>query len=644
MLEKVGVLGEENPRFEVEGLSSPKERNMVKQAIIAAGGLGSRFGDRTKEMPKGFIPIDCVPMVERSVQKLIASGVEEIIIGTGHCSEAYDELAKKYSVIKTVKNENYANTSSMGTIAVCAPYIKGDFFLLESDLLYDAVSLKVLANDERENIVLASGATHSDDEVYLENGSDGALCRATKDKASVKNLAGELVGISKLSKACLDEMMAWYKADAGRIKADYESVLAEISSAAAFNAKVYVRKIEYYAWTEIDDEAMLKRAVEQIWPRVKENESLWNVRREVLLNPGPSTTTDSVKYAQVVADICPRELEFGNLMEEVAEGLTEVCANPKDYITVMFGCSGTGADEAMVSSCVPPDGKLLVVDNGSYGARLAKIASVYNIDMDVFKSSTYEPIDVAALEKQMQAKKYTTFAIVYHETTTGLLNDLATICPLAKKHGMTTICDIVSAYGGMPIDLGSLGIDFATSTSNKHIGGMAGVGFVVCKRDELLKQKDWPMRNYYLNLYDQYKYFLETKQTRFTPPVQTFYALRQAIIETKVETIQKRYERFTACWEILVKALDDIGLKMLVDRKYQSHFITAILIPDTPKYSFNALHDYAKSFNFTIYPGKLGNIDTFRIANMGDIKPAEMERFTKVLRDYMASIGVVKAR
>ena len=116
--------------------------------------------------------------------------------------------------------------------------------------------------------------------------------------------------------------------------------------------------------------------------------------------------------------------------------------------------------------------------------------------------------------------------------------------------------------------------------------------------------------------------------------------MRQAIIETKVETVQKRFERFTACWEILVKALDDIGLKMLVDRKYQSHFITAILIPETPKYSFNALHDYAKSFGFTIYPGKLGNIDTFRIANMGDIKPEEMERFTKVLRDYMKSIGV----
>lgn len=610
---------------------------MIRQAVIVAGGLGARFGDRTKEMPKGFIEIEGLAMVERSVQKLIAAGIEEIIIGTGHCSEYYDNLAKKYHIIKTVRNDNYVNTSSMGTLAVCAPFVKGDFLLLESDLIYDAVGLKVLQNDEHSNVILASGKSNSHDEVYLDADANGILSKVSKDKSVIPNPAGELVGITKLTKACLEKMVSYYNSDQALIKLDYENALKQVS---LDGEPVYVHKVEYYAWTEIDDESMLDRAMTQIWPRIKENESLQAIRREVLLNPGPSTTSDSVKYAQVVADICPRELEFGNLMEEVAEGLTEVCADPKEYVSIMFGCSGTGADEAMVSSCVPPDGKLLVVDNGSYGARLAKIASVYNIDMDVFKSSTYEPIDLAALEKQMKSKKYTTFAIVYHETTTGLMNDLSVICPMAKKYGMTTICDIVSAYGGMPIDLGSLGIDFATSTSNKHIGGMAGVGFVVCKKSELLKQKDWPMRNYYLNLYDQYKYFLETKQTRFTPPVQTFYALRQAIIETKVETVEKRFERFTACWEILVKALDEIGLKMLVDRKYQSHFITAILIPETPKYSFNALHDYAKSFGFTIYPGKLGNIDTFRIANMGDIKPEEMTHFTCVLRDYMYSIGV----
>ena len=588
-------------------------------------------------MPKGFIEIDGMAMVERSVQKLIAAGIEEIIIGTGHCAEYYDELAKKYHIIKTVRNGNYENTSSMGTLEVCAPFVKGDALLLESDLLYDSIGIFALQNESRDNVILASGKTNSEDEVYLETDENGVLCGVSKDKSKIKNVAGELVGISKVSKSFLNKMVAFYdKTRAENAKIDYESVFCAVAK----DEPIYVRKIEWYAWTEIDDEAMLERANTLIYPRIKENEELRAVRREVLLNPGPSTTSDSVKYAQVVADICPRELEFGNLMEEVATGLTEVCADPKDYVTVMFGCSGTGADEAMVSSCVPPDGKLLVVDNGSYGARLAKIASVYGIDMDVFKSSTYEPIDLAALEAQMQSKKYTTFAIVYHETTTGLLNPLDKICPMAKKYGMTTICDIVSAYGGMPIDLGTLGIDFATSTSNKHIGGMAGVGFVVCKREELLKQKDWKMRNYYLNLYDQYKYFLETKQTRFTPPVQTLYALRQAIIETKVETVEKRFARFTACWKILVAGLKDIGLKMLVKEEYQSHFITAILIPETPKYNFNALHDYARSFGFTIYPGKLGNIDTFRIANMGDIREEEMTRFVVILKEYMHSIGV----
>lgn len=610
---------------------------MVKQAVIMAGGLGARFGSRTAEMPKGFIEIDGIAMVERSVKKLIASGIEEIIIGTGHCNEYYDELAKKYHVIKTVKNEDYANTSSMGTLEVCAPLVKGDFLLLESDLLYDAVGLKVLLNDERDNVILASGKSNSHDEVYLAADENAILAKVSKKKEEIPEPFGELVGITKLTKETLDKMVSYYSENrATQKKIDYEHVLEYLAK----ENPIYVRTINFYAWTEIDDEAMLSRALEEIYPRIVESESLHEIRREVLLNPGPSTTSDSVKYAQVVADICPRELDFGNVMENVAEDLTAFVADPKEYITIMFGCSGTGADEAMVSSCVPPEGKLLVVDNGSYGARLAKIAQVYKIDTTVYKSSTYEPINVPELEKEFATKKYTTFAMVMHETTTGLLNDVETICNLAKKYGMTTIVDTVSAYGGMPMNLKKLGIDFATCTSNKHIGGMAGIGFVVCKRDELLKQKDWPMRNYYLNLYDQYLYFLETKQTRFTPPVQTIYALRQAIIETKVETIEKRYERFTECWNILVNGIKEIGLKMLVKEENQSHFITAILIPETPKYSFNDLHDYAKSFGFTIYPGKLGNIDTFRIANMGDIKPEEMTHFICVLRDYMHSIDV----
>lgn len=403
---------------------------------------------------------------------------------------------------------------------------------------------------------------------------------------------------------------------------------------------MFVHKVEYYAWTEIDDESMLDRALNQIYPRIKENEELQNIRREVLLNPGPATTTDSVKYAQVQSDICPRELEFGGLMEWCAEKLTSFAASTDEYTTVMFGCSGTGADEAMVCSVVPEDGRLLVIDNGSYGNRLAKIAKVHKLNFDVFESSTYEPIDLKALEKVLSSKKYTHLAAVYHETTTGLLNPIGEICTMAHSFGMTTIVDAVSAYCGIPMDLKTLGIDFMASTSNKNIQGMAGVGFVICNKKALEATKDIPIRNYYLNLWDQYQYFQKTKQTRFTPPVQTFYALRQAIIETEVETVEKRAERYTACWNILVDTVKKLGLKMLVKEENQSHLITAILEPDVPDYSFEGLHDFAKEYAFTIYPGKLGNINTFRIANIGDIQPEEMQCFCGKLTEYMKSIGL----
>lgn len=612
---------------------------MIKQAVIMAGGLGTRLKDRTKDMPKGFIEIEGVPLIERSINNLIKSGVEEIIIGTGYHSECYEKLKEKYSCIKTVKNNDYVSTSSMGTLSCCASLVKGDFYLLESDLLYDQEALFILDNDFNKNVILGSGKTNSGDEVYLESDNSSILVGVSKKALDLKRVDAELVGVSKLSKEVLNEMVQYYhKTIDVNKKIDYETVCKEISK----HTPIFVHKIDDLAWTEIDDENMLYRAQNIIYPKIKERENNRKVRREILLNPGPSTTTDSVKYAQVVADICPREEEFGVVMENILTDLTSFVASPKEYVAVMFGCSGTGADEAMVSSVVKDNGKLLVVDNGSYGARLSKIAKVYNIDTEVFKSSTYEPIDIDGLEKVMKSKKFDAFAMVHHETTTGLLNPVEIICPLAKKYGMTTIVDTVSSYAGMEIDAKKMGIDFLSGTSNKHIGGMAGVGFVVCNKAELMKQKNYKMRNYYLNLYDQYSYFLETKQTRFTPPVQTLYALRQAIIETKQETIKKRYERFSECWNILVEGLEEIGLKMLVDKRYQSHFITAILIPNTPKYSFNDLHSYARSFGFTIYPGKLGNIDTFRIANMGDIQPYEMKNFVKVLGDYMKSIGVSK--
>ncbi len=615
---------------------------MIRQAVIMAGGLGSRLKNLTESMPKGFLEIDGMPIVETSVQKLFAAGIEEIIIGTGHCSEWFERLAEKYHCIKLVKNERYADTGSMGTLACCIPHVWGDVIILESDLIYDNIGLTVLINDSRKNVILASGATSSGDEVYLEADAGGYLLRHSKDITKLSSVYGELVGITKLTRSALDKMNAYCTSQlSDQPKMEYETAMSFISSTASDSReKIAINKIDNYAWREIDDETHLEMAVTQIYPLIKASESLRSMRREVLLNPGPATTTDSVKYSQVCADICPREKEFGAVMEWISRELSGFVGDKDKIETVLFGGSGTAADEVMISSCVPDDGKLLIVDNGSYGTRFTKIASVYKLNFDVYKSSEYLPIDTKALKEKLLDGKYTHLAIVYHETTTGLLNPVPEIAHFCHEHGIVTIVDAVSAFAAIPIDMERDCIDFMASTSNKNIQGMAGVAFVFCRKSELEKTKDFPMRSFYLNLWDQYSYFKKTSQTRFTPPVQSLYSLRQAIIETKIETIEGRYARYSACWDILVKSVKKLGLKMLVPEEVQSKLITAIIEPESSKYNFDELHDFAREHSFTIYPGKLSSANTYRIANIGNIQPEEMAKFTVIMEEYFSKINI----
>ncbi|MDR0596969.1 MAG: 2-aminoethylphosphonate--pyruvate transaminase [Treponema sp.] len=611
---------------------------MIRQAVIMAGGMGTRLNDKTRLMPKGFIEIGGAPMVEWSVRKLFAAGIEEVIIGVGHCAEWYQRLAEQYRCVALFMNERYAETGSMGTLACCAPGVRGDFLLLESDLIYDAAGLSALINETHSNVLLASGPTNSGDEVYLEADRTGGLKKHSKNRADIQELAGELVGITRLTKDTLDKMTDYLNAHPGDDpRMEYETAMAAVSQSSHSNS-IYIRKLEYYLWREVDDENHLAMARNSIYPRIREAESLRSLRREALLTPGPATTSDSVKYAQVCADICPREEEFGDVMEWICRELSLMAGKADRVETVIFGGSGTAADEAMISSCVPDEGKLLIIDNGAYGERFAKIAGAYKLNFEVFKSSGFLPLDTEAVRARLLEGAFTHFAVVYHETTTGLLNPVPELCRFCHEHSITTIVDAVSAFAAIPIDMDRDHIDFMASTSNKNIQGIAGAAFVFCRTEALETIQNYPMRNYYLNLYDQYQRFKKTKQTRFTPPVQTLYALRQAIIETKLETIEGRYARYSACWEELSRGLKKLGLAMLVAEEHQSKLITAIVEPPSPAYNFTVLHDLARSYGFTIYPGKLSDANTFRIANIGDIKPGEMAEFVAILETYIMNL------
>jgi len=359
------------------------------------------------------------------------------------------------------------------------------------------------------------------------------------------------------------------------------------------------------------------------------------IKRNVLLNPGPATTTDSVKYAQVVPDICPREKEFGNLMQTVSSELTSIVANQKKYTTVLFGGSGTAVVESVISSVVPHDKKIIIINNGSYGARMCQIAQAYNMNYIEFKSSPIKPINLKKLKKEIQENKNIShLAVIHNETTTGLLNNLDDLGLLAKQYNLEFIVDAMSSYAAIPINMKKQNIHYLMASSNKNIQGMAGIAFAISNIKSLEKLKNVKPRNYYLNLFAQYENFIKSHQMRFTPPVQTLYALKQAIIEAKEEGIENRYKRYSKSWKVLTKELKKMNLKYLVNDKYHSKIITSIFIPK--EIDFENMHDHFFDLGFTIYPGKVVDFNTFRIANIGEINSNDIENFLILFKEYIS--------
>lgn len=365
-----------------------------------------------------------------------------------------------------------------------------------------------------------------------------------------------------------------------------------------------------------------------------------NVKRNILLNPGPATTTDSVKYAQVVPDICPRESEFGDLLVYVSSELTRLVGELEHYTTVLFGGSGTAAVESILSSVVDDDA-VLIINNGAYGKRMCEIAEAYGLHFLEFASPPDEGIQITALEKLIEnsPRKISHLAVVHHETSTGLLNDIGSIGAICRKHNIDLIVDAMSSFAAVSIHMENMNISFLAASSNKNLQGMAGVSFVVADKRKLEGMREKKPRNYYLNLYAQHRFFAENRQMRFTPPVQTLYALKQAIDECKQEGVEARYERYARSWKTLINGITRLGLTYIVAEEHHSKLLTSILEPDCDGYDFNRMHDYFYSRGFTIYPGKLAGSKTFRIANIGDITYRDMEEFLQVLEEYLGSIG-----
>jgi len=357
--------------------------------------------------------------------------------------------------------------------------------------------------------------------------------------------------------------------------------------------------------------------------------------RKILLNPGPVTTTQSVKDSLVVEDICPREKEFGNIISGISDKLTQISNCSSTHYGVLFTSSGTGALESVLTSIIPKGKKILIINNGTYGKRLIEICLAFNIKFSTYDLEYNELPDLNILENEfLRMDDFYAIAMVHHETSTGLLNNINMICNLAKRDNLITIVDAMSSFGIVPIDINYGNIDFLVSTTNKGIQGIPGISFVISNISILETVKDYFDRTYYHSLYKQYKSLLENKQFRFTPAVQVLYAMNKALDELIEDTIQIRWNLCRQKWRILYYGLKKLNFEFLLPDKIQSQILIAVKLPSYM--DFSDLHDYMYKRHITIYPGKSDICDNiFRLSVFGDIVPADILYFLNELKEYI---------
>lgn len=367
-----------------------------------------------------------------------------------------------------------------------------------------------------------------------------------------------------------------------------------------------------------------------------------NIKRNILLNPGPATTTDTVKMAQVVPDICPREKEFAGMMKGLRADLLKVAHAPAEkYTSVLFCGSGTINIDICLNSLLPEGKRVLVVNNGAYSSRAVEVCEYYGLPHINLKSSVFDRPDLQAVKQALNDNP--DIAVVYtthHETGTGVLNPIREIGALAHRYNAVFVVDTTSSLGMIPFDMVKDNVDFCMASAQKGLMAMTGLSFIIGNEAEIIKSKDYPKRSYYCNLYLQYDYFERTGEMHFTPPVQTIYSTIQALKEYFAEGETEKFARHKRVIDAIHDGLAELGLREVISRDIQSGLVASVQYPDDENWNFERVHDYCYERGFTIYPGKISTTNTFRLCALGAIDAQDIKDFFVVLKEAMDNLHI----
>jgi 2-aminoethylphosphonate-pyruvate transaminase len=363
---------------------------------------------------------------------------------------------------------------------------------------------------------------------------------------------------------------------------------------------------------------------------------------KVLFTPGPLTTSLAVKQA-MLHDAGSWHWEFNALVKSIRRRLLALAGlDPAaGWECIPLQGSGTFGVEAVLTSVVPPDGKVLVLANGAYGERAVLMLQRHRTPQAVLRTPENTVPDLAALETTLAADPAITHVVVIHcETTTGILNPIETIGPVVKRHGRVFVVDAMSSFGALPIDFTAAGIDYLVSSANKCIEGVPGFSFVFARRPALEATAGWA-RVLSLDLLDQLKGFDKNDQFRYTPPTHSVLAFDQALRELELEGGPAgRRARYQRNHEVLLAGMRRLGFRSYLPAAVQSCIITSFLFPADPGFTFDAFYRRLSDKGHIIYPGKISQADTFRIGSIGRLFESDIRSLLGAVAEAVEEMGL----
>ena len=366
-------------------------------------------------------------------------------------------------------------------------------------------------------------------------------------------------------------------------------------------------------------------------------------RDKILLTPGPLTTTLRTKLA-MLRDWGSWDSDFNAVTARVRKSLLAIVHGEDSHVVVPLQGSGTFSVEAAVATVVPRDGHVLVLDNGAYCKRAARLTTLMGRRCTLMPFDESQPVSPAALEAQLQADPSITHVMLIHcETGAGVLNPLQAVADVCERHSKGLLVDAMSSFAALEIDARKTRFDALIAASGKCLEGVPGMGFVFIRK-AILAGCEGQSQSLAMDLYDQYQYMEKTTQWRFTPPTHVVVALAEAIAQFEAEGGQPaRLARYTRNYETLVRGMAALGFKPFLDPAVQAPIIVTFHAPADPKYDFKAFYAAARARGFILYPGKLTTVETFRVGCIGAIGPTEMEQAVHAVALTLQDMGIASA-